>query len=258
VLRPRGHKKEADVVYTIVYTGNRSSQRCRETPGKECKEEKCAKLQSINLDALQSAVELFVLLEEEERGNGVGAQTNKAGNPATESPGQAFLATDIAQQAHNALAMAISVGGRHHASLDHVDGTADGSSHETSHERGRKVRAEVIAHAGLLHAKFLEGIVRGQLRGSHENCAGGIGPHATEERAESFGPGHLNQAVEGVAVVSALRRREGCIGLHAHIEHVGRVADNATNEAGGTGHGEEGEDAGRGRGVRGGRSEAGF
>lgn len=116
-----------------------------------------------NSDALQFPVELLVLLEEDEGGNGVGAQANEARHPAAESPSKTLLAADIPQQAHNAVTPAFRRGSRHDTGLDHIHRTADGGSDEAGEERGCEVGANVVAHAHLLNAEALEDIVRSQL-----------------------------------------------------------------------------------------------
>ena len=71
--------------------------------------------------------------------------------------------------------------------------------------------AHIVTHAHFLDAEALEDVVRGQLGGRHENCACGVRPDSAEKRGDTFRLDHLGQAVEGVAVVSALRRRESGI-----------------------------------------------
>lgn len=184
-----------------------------------------------------------MLLKEKEGSNGVRTQANKARHPTTESPRKAFLATDITQKTHNGMAAALSRRSAHNASLNHVHRTADGSSHESSHERCCEVCAQVIGHAGLLDTHALEGIVRGELRGSHENRTGGVRPHSAEERTESLCLGHLHEPVECMTVVAALGWREGCVGLHADVHHIGWVTGDTTDEAGCAGHANQGQHA---------------
>lgn len=145
-----------------------------------------------------------MLLEEDEGGNGVRAQANEARNPATEGPSKTLLAADIPQQAYDAVTTALSRRRSHDTGLDHVHGAADGGSDEAGEEGGCEVSADIVAHAHLLNAEALEDIVRCQLRGGHENCARRVRPYTAEERSETFGLGHLHQAVEGMAVVTAL------------------------------------------------------
>lgn len=127
------------------------------------RKEKDPKPLNLGLNTLQLPVKLLVLLQEDERGDGMRTQTDKAGNPPTEGPSKAFFAADIPQQAHNTVATALGRRSAHDSSLDHVNRTADSGSDETRHEGGCKVRAEVITHAGRLDAHFLEGIIRSQL-----------------------------------------------------------------------------------------------
>lgn len=122
-----------------------------------------AKLREIvfcpSLDALQSSIELFVLLKEDESSNSVRTQADEARHPTTEGPGKAFFAADLTQQANNALATALSWGCTHNTSLDHIDRTANGCCDKPRHERGCEMRAEVITHADCLNTHFLESII---------------------------------------------------------------------------------------------------
>lgn len=161
----------------------------------------------------------------------MGTQTNETGHPPTEGPSKTLLATDITQQADHAVTTAICMGSSHNASLNNIHRATDSSSDKTSHEGGCKVGAEVILHADLFNAQFLEGIVGGQLGGGHEDGTGGVGPHAAEERGEAFCAGHLYKTVEGMAVVSALRGGQGGVGLHADVHYVGGITSPAANEA---------------------------
>lgn len=167
-------------------------------------EEKQCKTSNVGLNALQLAVELLVLLQEEERGNGMGTQPDEARYPAPEGPGKALLAADIPQKDKDGLAGARGVRGAHDASLDHIDGTADGRCDETGHKRGREVRAEVVFHTDFLHAHTLEDVVGGELGRGHEDCAGRVWPDAAEKSTEAFRLGHLHQTVEGMSIVAAL------------------------------------------------------
>lgn len=184
-----------------------------------------------------------MLLEEEESGNGMRTKTDEARHPTTESPCQAFLAADITQKTNDALTTALRMRSRHNASLDHVHRAADSGSNEARHERGCEVCAQIISHASLLNTQALECIVRSELRGSHEDCAGGVRPHSAEERTESLCSGHLNDSLDCVSVVAALGGREGCIVLHADVHNIGWVSCNAADESGGGGHANEGDQA---------------
>ena len=104
-----------------------------------------------------------MLLEEDEGGNGVGAQANETRHPAAEGPSKTLLTADIPQQAHNAVTPAFRRGSCHDTGLDHIYRTADGGSDEAGEERGCEVSADVVAHAHLLDAEALEDIVRSQL-----------------------------------------------------------------------------------------------
>lgn len=183
----------------------------------------------LGFDPLHPPVELLVLLQEDEGGDRVRTQPDEAGHPAAEGPGVALLAGDLAQQGGDALAVAVA--GGHDAGLDHVDGAADGGGDEAGHERGGEVRAQVVRHADALDAQLLEGVVRGQLRGGHQHRARRVRPHPAEQAGGALGARHLHQPVEGVAVVAALRRRQGRVRLHAHVQHVRRVAGPAADEA---------------------------
>lgn len=186
-----------------------------------------------------------MLLKEDKRSNGVRTETNEARHPTTESPCEALLSSDITEQSNNALTAAFSRRSAHDASLDHIDRAADSGSHKSSHEGGREMRSHVIRHAQLLETQALEGIVRGQLRRCHENSTGRVRPHTAEQAGGTFGARHRHQSVNRVAVVTALSGRESGVGLHAHVQNVGGVTSHATDEAGGRGHTDQGEEARR-------------
>lgn len=86
--------------------------------------------------------------------------------------------------------------------------------------------------------------------GGHEDAAHGVWPDAAEEAGRAFVADHLDKAVDGVFVVSALLSGECGVALHAHVEHVGGVACYAAEQAGEGGEGDEGGYGGR-RGVGG-------
>lgn len=182
------------------------------------------------------------------------AETDEARHPATERPGDTFLAGDLAQQAQSVVAAALGRGGAHHAGLDHVHRAADSRRDEPSQKRRRKVCSQVVGHASLVDAYPLEDIVRGQLRGGHQHGARRIGPHPAEETRGALGAGHLNDTVDGMSVVAALFQGQRRIVLHAHVDHVGRVTCEAADETGRGGHTDQGKEA-HGM-VR--RGEAGF
>lgn len=177
-----------------------------------------------------------MLLKEDKRGNGMRTETNEARHPTTESPREALLPSDVAEQSNDALTAAFSRRSGHDTSLDNIDRTTDSSSHKSSHEGGSEMRSHVIGHAEVLQTQTLEGIVRGQLRRRHKNSTGRVRPHSAEQAGGTFGARHGHQSVYRVAVVTALSGRKSSVGLHPHVQDVGGVTSHATDEARGRGH----------------------
>lgn len=85
----------------------------------------------------------------------------------------------------------------------------------------------------------LDAVVGGELGGGHEDGAHAVWPDAAEEGFHTFFFGHADEAVDGVLVVPPVCCWERCIVLHADVEHIGWVAHDAAEEAGGRGDGDQ-------------------
>lgn len=183
-----------------------------------------------------------MLFEKEKRRDGVWAQTDEAGDPAAKGPGEAFAAVDAGEEGNEA--GRLGVGGAHEAGLDDVDGAADRRGDEAGQEGGGEVGGEVVwlEEGRVRDQRAFEAVVRGQLRGCHEQRAEAVGPDAAEERADAFFARHADKPVNGVSVVASFREWEGGVVLHAHVEHVGRIACYAAEEARCRGDGHKGRE----------------
>ena len=100
----------------------------------------------------------------------------------------------------------------------------------------REVRQRVIRQAQRIDAHMLERIIRRELARRHEARAHGIGRHAAKQARRPFLAHHTYEAVPGPFVVALLLRGEARVGLHAHVEDVAWVADDAAGKAGRGGH----------------------
>lgn len=104
---------------------------------------------------LELAINLLMLFQEQESENGMRTDTYETRDPSLEHPAQALCARDVCYEAHNAAL----VFGAHDSCLDDVDGRAYGRRDEARHERGRKVRREVILQRGMLQQDPFEDVV---------------------------------------------------------------------------------------------------
>lgn len=161
------------------------------------------------------------------------AKTQEAGHPALEHPADTLGSVDVSYKMQDALLVRRG----HDTSLDDIDGARCRGSSQASQERRSEVRGEGVAHRGVVQQQALEGVVRGELAGGHDGSTTTIGQPAAEPAQGALLPGHADHAVEGVLVVAALGRRQGGVVLHAHVDHVGKVAGNAADETRADGHG---------------------
>lgn len=114
-------------------------------------------------NSLQSPINLLVLLQEDERRNGLGSQTDEAGCPSAECPADAFLPTNLLQQTQETVAVRLRGRSAHDTGLDHIGRTADGGCYKPCQERSREVCCQIVRHAELVDAEALEAVVRREL-----------------------------------------------------------------------------------------------
>lgn len=97
--------------------------------------------QILGVNAFEPPVDLLVLFQEKEGSNGVWAQADEAGNPATEHPAETLNAVDINEQLRQALTLTMST---HDTSLDHIHRRANSCSDETGSKAGGEMGSQAV------------------------------------------------------------------------------------------------------------------
>ena len=183
-------------------------------------------------------VQRLMLLEKQHGRNRLRAQPHKTRHPPSKDPKHALGRIRLVQQIHDT-ALALRA---HDPRLDHIDRRADTRRDKPGPETREEVRQRVVRQAQGVDAHVLEGVVAGELAGRHEAGADGIGRDAPEQTRRPLLAHHAHEPVPRPLVVALLLRGEARVGLHAHVQDVARVADDAAGEAGRAGHGDQVEE----------------
>lgn len=141
-----------------------------------------------------------MLLQCQERDNGLRPNANKTRHPPLKHPPHALGAENMRQQMHNPLIIMRA----HHPRLYNIHRRAYRRRHESRHNTCAEMREHVVLHARVLQQRALKSIVRGELPDRHEQGARGIGTYAAPEGCKTFFALHAEEAVEYVFVVSPL------------------------------------------------------
>ncbi len=147
-------------------------------------------------------------------------QSYKTRRPPAEHP-EPSLFRDCCPYDFHQIPLAAST---HDPTLHDVDGTADCGRDEAGEQRGEEVRGDVVGKRESLQEHIFESVVGGQLGGVHEHCSSGVRCDTPEQRGRAFFADHPQQAIQCVLVVPPGGGRFGHVGLHAHVEDIGRVA----------------------------------
>lgn len=123
---------------------------------------------------LQIPIDRLVLLQEQERSNGMRTQSHETGHPAPKHPPDTLVLDGPAQQPEQALRLLCA----HDARLNHVDGTADRRRHKAREQRRREMRRQVVFERRVGEQGAFETVVAGELARRHKHGSHAVRPHA--------------------------------------------------------------------------------